>query len=82
MNAAQQLIDASKADYVAIPYKDPADRAGYFSWDLVRAFANAWRVTEAEMYKMEHCDLDEFSAETLDCARQLQQGWQESLWEF
>jgi hypothetical protein len=82
MGAAQLLIDVSKAEYVANPYKDPVERAGYFSWDLVRAFANAWHVADVETYRMEHCDLDELSAETLDCARHLQQGWQEPAWEF
>jgi hypothetical protein len=81
MRAAQTLIDISKAEFVANPYKDPVDRAGYFSWDLVRAFDHAWHVTEVETKRIEHCE-DELSSETLDCARQLQHGWQEALWEF
>jgi len=82
MGAAQMLIDVSKAEYVANPYKDPVERAGYFSWNLVRAFADAWRVAEVETYRMEHCDLDELSPETTECARRLQQGWQEAIWDF
>jgi ribosomal protein L40E len=35
MQAAQQLIDISKAEYVGIPYKEVAERAGYYSWGRV-----------------------------------------------
>jgi hypothetical protein len=82
MRAAQLLIDTSKSEYVANPYKDPVDRAGYFSWDLVRAFRQAWHVAEVETYKMEHCYLEDLSLETMESARLLQQGWHEPMWEF
>lgn len=82
MKAAQLLIDVSSAEYVSNPYKDPVDRAGYFSWDLVRAFKSPWHVSEVETYRLEHCDLDELSLETIENARLLQQGWHEHKWEF
>jgi hypothetical protein len=81
MRAAQTLIDISKTEYVPNPYKEPVERAGYFSWDVVRAFDQCWYVTDAEISRTEHFE-DTLSPETLECARRLQQGWQELQWEF
>ena len=83
MLAAQQLIDVSKAEYVGIPYKTVAERAGYYSWDLVRAFSNhAWQITRVETKLMDHCDSDEFAPESFETAKLLIQGWGERTWEF
>lgn len=82
MKAAQLLIDVSSTEYVSNPYKDPAERAGYYTWDLVRAFERPWHVTELETYRMEHCDLEEYSRETMESARLLQLGWHERRWDF
>jgi hypothetical protein len=83
MLAAQQLIDISKAEYVGIPYKDVAERAGYYSWDLVRAFSfHPWQIARVETKQMDHCDADEFAPESFETARLLIQGWGERTWEF
>lgn len=83
MNAAQLLIDVTKSEYVANPYREPVERAGYYSWDLVRAFnLHAWQVAEVETQRMDHCDTEEFSLETMEGARLIREGWHERLWEF
>ena len=83
MLAAQQLIDISKAEYVGIPYKDVAERAGYYSWDLVRAFtSHQWQIAEVETNRMDHCDVDEFAPESYETAKLLLQGRNERTWEF
>lgn len=83
MLAAQQLIDISKAEYVGIPYKEATERAGYYSWDLVSAFAShQWQIARVETNRMDHCDTDEFSPESFENARLLLQGWNERTWEF
>ena len=83
MQAAQQLIDISKAEYIGIPYKDVAERAGYYSWDLVRAFtSHQWQIAEVETNRMDHCDVDEFAPESYETAKLLLQGRNERTWEF
>jgi hypothetical protein len=83
MLAAQQLIDISKAEHVGIPYKDIAERAGYYSWDLVRAFtSHQWQIAEVETNRMDHCDVDEFAPESYETAKLLLQGRNERTWEF
>lgn len=83
MLAAQQLIDISKAEYVGIPYKNATERAGYYSWDLVRAFgSHQWQIARVETNRMDHCDTDEFSPESFENAKLLLHGWNERTWEF
>jgi len=83
MQAAQQLIDISKAEYVGIPYKEVGERAGYYSWDLVRAFiSHQWQIACVETNRMHHCDIDEFTPESYEAARMLIQGRNERIWEF
>ena len=80
--AAQQLIELSKSEYVGNAPADPTERAGYYSWDLVRAFNHAWHVAGVETYRMEHCDVEESSPEASQNLRLIQQGWGERTWEF
>jgi hypothetical protein len=83
MAAAQQLIDLSKSEYVVNKHKDPADRAGYYSWDLVRAFrSHAWQIVESDTQRLDHCDWDEFAPETMDNIETILQGKNERLWDF
>jgi hypothetical protein len=84
MQAAQRLIDVSKAEYIPNPYKDVAERAGYYSWDLVRAFGsdNPWRIAGIETSRLDHCDVDEFSSEESHNAKLILEGWNERNWEF
>lgn len=83
MTAAQQLIDLSKSEYVVITHKDPADKAGYYSWDLVRAFrSHAWQIVESDTQRLDHCDWDEFAPETMENIQTILQGKNERLWDF
>lgn len=82
MLAAQQLIDISKVEYVGIVHKDASERPGYYSWDLVRAFAHQWEIARVETARMDHCDVDEYSPESYENAKLLLQGWNERKWEF
>jgi hypothetical protein len=84
MQAAQRLIDISKSEYVPKTYKDVAERAGYYSWDLVRAFGsdNPWRIAGIETSRLDHCDVDEFSSEESQNAKLILEGWNERKWEF
>lgn len=81
--AAQRLIEVSKPDYVAPTYKDVAERPGYYSWDVFKAFeSHSWRIAVMEDRRMRHCDFDDVSAETAQHARILQSSWDERVWEF
>jgi hypothetical protein len=84
MQAAQRLIDISKSEYVPKIYRDVAERAGYYSWDLVRAFGsdNPWRIAGIETSRLDHCDVDEFSSEESQNAKLILEGWNERNWEF
>ena len=83
MRAAQQLIDFSKSEYISKTYKDVAERSGYYSWDLVRAFRlHAWQIAGEETDVISHCDADELSLETVASARMIQNGWNDRMWEF
>jgi hypothetical protein len=84
MQAAQRLIDISKSEYVSKIYKDVPERAGYYSWDLVRAFGsdNPWRIAGIETSRFDHCDVDEFSSEESQNAKLILEGWNERTWEF
>ena len=84
MQAAQRLIDVSKTEYVPNPYKAIVERAGYYSWDLVRAFSsdNPWQIANVEANQIDHCDRDEYSPEALQAAGLIMQGWNEKTWEF
>jgi hypothetical protein len=83
MAAAQQLIDLSKSEYVVITHKDPADKAGYYSWDMVRAFrSHAWQIVESDTQRLDHCDWDEVAPETMERVQIILQGKNERLWDF
>ena len=84
MQAAQRLIDITNSEYVPKTYKDVAERAGYYSWDLVRAFGsdNPWRIAGIETSRLDHCDIDEFSSEETQNAKLILEGWGERKWEF
>jgi len=83
MRAAQQLVDLSKDDYVGVVHKDGAERASYYTWDLVRAFiSHPWQIASSDTNRLDHCDSDEFSPESLQNAKLLLQGWGEGMWEF
>jgi hypothetical protein len=83
MQAAQQLIDLSKDEFVGVVHKNGAERAGYYTWDLVRAFiSHPWQIASVETHRIDHCDSDEFSPETFQNAKFLLQGWGERIWEF
>ena len=83
MRAAQQLIDLSKDDFVGVIHKDRGEHAGYYSWDLVRAFiSHPWQIAGMETNRIDHCDIDEYSPESFENAKLLLQGWNERTWEF
>lgn len=83
MLAAQQLIDISKAEYVGVVHKDTGEKAGYYSWDLVRAFSShPWQIAGVETQLMDHCDTDEFSPESFEAAKCLIEGRGERTWDF
>jgi hypothetical protein len=83
MRAAQQLIDLSKDDFVGVIHKDRGERAGYYSWDLVRAFiSHPWQIAGVETNRIDHCDIDEYPPESFENAKLLLQGWNERTWEF
>jgi hypothetical protein len=83
MRASQQLIDLAKDEYVGVIHKDGAERASYYTWDLVRAFiSHPWQIAGVETHRIDHCDCDEFSPESFQNAKLLLQGWHERTWEF
>lgn len=83
LTVAQSLIDLSKTDFVGRPQKDPTGRPGYYSWDLVTAFAShPWDIADVETSKNDHCDIDEYSPETFENAQLILQGRHERLWEI